>query len=78
MGVEANGLTGRYPESKHREEVIDKTGKKREPGIWKRVEGVSLNLRQKDGGKPQGSRVGHALLCLYIYVLCVHVCMRLY
>lgn len=78
MGVEANGLTGRYSESKHREEVMDKTGKKREPGIRERVEGVGLSLGQKDGGKLRGSRVGHALLCLYMYILCGHVCTRLY
>lgn len=65
-------------EGKHREEVIDKTGERREPGIQERVESFGLRLRQKDGGKPLGSWVKHALQYLYIYVLCGHVCMLLY
>lgn len=44
MGVEANGLIGRYSESKHREEVRVKTGKRREPGIQEGVEGFVLTL----------------------------------
>lgn len=32
VGMDVNGLIGRYPENKHRNEMTDNTGERGEPG----------------------------------------------
>lgn len=66
------GLTGRYSESKHGEDVIDKTGKRREPGIQARAEGFGLSLWQEEGGNPGSCTPSGTCTCTY----CVDTCAR--